>query len=92
MLYRLDSVDAYEQRLVKQIEVASIQVRDSHNKAYIKLKEVKSANGLKVRIEFDEQLKGKIKRKTQWVKQGDDLYSLSGGRELYEGYIINDIY
>jgi len=32
MVYRLDAVDAYEQRLVKQIEVASATVEDAHNK------------------------------------------------------------
>jgi len=30
-------VDAYEQKLVKQIEVAGVEVKDGHNKAYIKL-------------------------------------------------------
>ena len=35
MMYKLDSVDAYEQKLVKQIEVAGVQVENSHNKAYI---------------------------------------------------------
>ena len=34
-MYKLDSVDAYEQKLVKQIEVAGVQVENSHNKAYI---------------------------------------------------------
>src|SRR5262249_28002282 len=32
MLYRLDAVDAYERKLVKQIEVASLQVEGAHNK------------------------------------------------------------
>ena len=37
MLYRLDAVDAYERKLVKQIEVASLEVEGGHNKGYIKL-------------------------------------------------------
>jgi len=37
MLYKLDSIDAYERKLVKQIEVASLEVQDNHNQAYIKL-------------------------------------------------------
>ena len=45
MLYKLDSIDAYEQKLVKQIEVASIQVKDGHNKAYMKLLAVDNKNG-----------------------------------------------
>jgi len=92
LMYKLDSVDAYERQLVKQIEVASLQVKDQHNKAYIKLLKVDNSKGaLRARIEFDVQESGKIKRDKQWVKQGADLFSLSGGRRLYEGYIINDI-
>jgi type III restriction enzyme len=93
LMYKLDSVDAYERKLVKQIEVASLQVKDQHNKAYIKLLKVDNSKGaLRARIEIDIQMSGKIKRDKKWVKQGEDLYSISGGRNLYEGYIINDIY
>jgi type III restriction enzyme len=92
MLYKLDSIDAYDQKLVKQIEVASIEVEDGHNKAYIKLLAVDNKNGHKARIELDIQKKGGIKRDVRWVKQGHDLLSISGGRSVYDGYIINDIY
>ena len=93
LMYKLDSVDAYERKLVKQIEVASLQVKDQHNKAYIKLLKVDNSKGtLRARIEIDIQKSGKIKRDKKWVKQGDDLHSISGGRNIYEGYIINDIY
>ena len=36
MVYRLDAVDAYERKLVKQIEVASLEVEGGHNKAYVR--------------------------------------------------------
>jgi type III restriction enzyme len=42
MVYRLDAVDAYERKLVKQIEVASADHRGRHNKAYVRLLEVRS--------------------------------------------------
>lgn len=96
MLYKLDSVDAYEQKLVKQIEVAGIEVKDGHNKAYIKLLSVnnkKSPNSAK--IEIDARLKnGSIKRKEVTVTSGADLRDAkySGGRDVYDGYIIDDIY
>ena len=35
MVYRLDAVDAYERKLVKQIEVASATVEGAHNKPYV---------------------------------------------------------
>ena len=92
MLYKLDSIDAYEQRLVKQIEVASIDVKDGHNKAYIKLLEVDNKNGHRAKIELDIQTKNGVKRDKKTVKQGDDLLTISGGRSIYDGYVINDIY
>lgn len=92
LLYKLDSIDAYEQKLVKQIEVASIEVKDGHNKAYIKLLSVSNTgNKIKAKIELDVISSGKVQRKTKTVKQNDDLFELSGGRDVYSGYIINDI-
>jgi type III restriction enzyme len=40
MMYKLDSVDAYQRKLVKQIEVSGIEVKDSYNKAFIRLLKV----------------------------------------------------
>ncbi len=37
MVYRLDAIDAYERKLVKQIEVASATIEDAHNKPYVRL-------------------------------------------------------
>ena len=96
MLYKLDSVDAYKQKLVKQIEVAGIEVRDSHNKAYIKLLSVNNQNSpITAKLEIDCRIKnGQIKRKTVRVTSGTDLLDArySGGRDIYDGYIIEDIY
>jgi type III restriction enzyme len=94
MMYKLDSVDAYERKLVKQIEVAGIEVRDSHNKAYIKLLKVDNRKSpITAQIEMDVlQRSGEVKRKKKTVHRGDDLLDLSGGRDIYDGYIIDDIY
>ena len=96
MLYKLDSVDAYEQKLVKQIEVAGIEVKDGHNNAYIKLISVNNKKSpISAKIEIDARLKnGSIKRKEVTVTSGADLLDAkySGGRDVYDGYIIEDIY
>lgn len=36
MVYRLDAVDAYERKLVKQIEVAAASVEGGHNKPFVR--------------------------------------------------------
>ena len=94
MMYRLDSVDAYERKLVKQIEVASIAVTDSHNRPYINLLKVDNKTSpITAQIELDVQSRnGTVKRARKTVRQGDDLIEVSGGRGLYEGFIIEDIY
>lgn len=93
LMYKLDSIDAYERKLVKQIEVASIAVKDGHNKAYIRLISVDNKKSpISAQIEFDAIQKGQVKRITKKVKSGDDLLALSSGRDVYDGYVINDIY
>ena len=96
MLYKLNSVDAYEQKLVKQIEVAGLEVKDGHNTAYIKLLSVNNTKSpITAKIEIDRRMKnGGIKRKAVLVSSGADLLDgkYSGGRDVYDGYIIEDIY
>lgn len=88
MVYRLDAVDAYNQKLVKKIEVMSVRSEESFNVPYIKLVEVKEG---KAKIELDVETRGKVKRTTKTVKYGDDLYDISGERELYRGYMVEQI-
>lgn len=94
LVYKLDAVDAFNLGLVKQIEVAGFESRDYHNKAYLKLLSVNNKNSpITARIELDSvNKKGQIRRKKVTVKAGDDLFEKSGGRDVYEGYIINEIY
>ncbi len=91
LMYKLDSIDAYEQQLVKQIEVANVKLEDTSNKPYIKLISVK-ANPRSAKIEIDVNEKGVTKRKAIVVKDGDDLYEKSKGRDVYDGYRVDDIY
>ncbi len=97
MLYKLDSIDAYERKLVKQIEVASLDVKDGHNQAYIKLISVDNKKSpISAKIEIDAQTKqGKLQPAKQiTIKDGNvnDLFELSGGRSVYEGLVIDEIY
>jgi len=91
LMYKLDSIDAYEQQLVKQIEVANVKLEDTSNKTYISLVSVK-ANPRSAKVDIDVNQSGVTKRKAIAVKVGDDLYEKSKGRDVYDGYVINDIY
>lgn len=92
LLYRLTPVDAYQMGLVKQICVSSNSVANDFNKPYIYLKSVSNENGFSAKIEMDiEGKEGKVERTTKTVRAGDDLYILSGKRELYQDYVIEGI-
>jgi len=93
MMYKLDAVDAYDKKLVKQIEIGSIQTEGMNNQAYIRLVKVNVGKGNPtVNLELDILDKGKIKRVVKRnIRQNQDLEELTGRIE-YEGYIIKDIY
>lgn len=92
LLYRLTPVDAYQMGLVKQIAVSSNQISGGFNQPYVKLMSVSNDKGFRAKIELDAKGKnGVVARKTVTVKPGDDLFLLSGERELYEGYSIAGI-
>lgn len=92
LLYRLTPVDAYQMGLVKQISVSSNQISGGFNQAYVKLVSVSNENGFRAKVEIDVKGKtGAVTRKIITVKPGDDLFLLSGERDLYEGYTVTGI-
>lgn len=93
MVYRLDAVDAYERKLVKEIEVLGTEIHAGHNQGYIKLLSVDNRKSpITARIELDILQRGRVRRVTRTVRTGDDLYELSGNRDVYKGYIVEEIY
>ena len=91
MVYRLDAVDAYEQKLVKQIEVASLEVEGGHNRAFVRFLSAARARGaVTARVEIDAQEGRRVRRKTVTVQGEDDLEKLSG-RAVYRDCRIGEI-
>ncbi|MGK2742244.1 type III restriction-modification system endonuclease [Tepidicaulis sp. LMO-SS28] len=92
LLYKLDPIRAYDLRLVKRIEVASVRSDGNFNDAYVKLLKTDNKNGIKAQLEFHEEGASGPKQVKRWVKQGDDLYVKSGERDAYRnGYIVQNI-
>jgi type III restriction enzyme len=92
LIYKLDPIKAYEQRLVKQIVVASVTGANAQNDAFIKLLQVDNTSGIKAKIRIQVQGKGDVKEKDFWVKQNADLYVLSNERSAYQnGFEVLDI-
>ena len=91
MVFRLDAVDAYERKLVKQIEVASATVQDAHNKAFVRVVSVSNKRGsISAKVEIDVAAAGGVKRKELTVSDGDDLEQLAK-RPIYADFRIGEI-
>lgn len=94
LVYRLDPVRAYDLGLVKRIEVDSVTDSGDFNRPYLALEEVAaSKKGLAAKLKIDAVMAGgSVKRKAITVRRNDDdLWALSGQREVYRGYTVTEI-
>ena len=91
MVYRLDAVDAYERKLVKQIEVAAATVQGGNNKPYVRVVSVNNRRGVPVaRVELDVETLAGVQRQEVTIEDGDDLEQTSH-RAMYADYRIGEI-
>ena len=91
MVFKLDAVDAYERKLVKQIEVAAASVEGGHNKPYVRLISVSNKKGIiTAKVELDTQSTSGVVRKQFTVQDSDDL-EMTTGRALYHDCRVGEI-
>ncbi|MGA1865722.1 MAG: DEAD/DEAH box helicase family protein [bacterium] len=93
LLYRLDPIRAYDMRLVKQIEVASVRAEDNFNEVFIRIDSIGYAKNVKTphaRATVYEDRKGIPREKRIILKQGTDV-SQQTNRPGYDGYIVTNI-
>lgn len=94
LVYRLDALDAYNQKLVKKITVKGVEVKGlsgAHSYLYLQDIEVSSSDPT-ARLDIEEKTKTSVKRRVRRVKKGDDLYTLSKQAEQYKDrYVVAEI-
>lgn len=76
-IYRLDALDAYNQKLVKKIAVRGISVKGlAGTNAYLYLQSIEISSKAPVaRVEFEQRLKsGEIRRVVRKLGKGDNLF------------------
>lgn len=92
LLYKLDPIQAYDLRLVKRIEVASVRAEENLNDAFVKLEAVDNRSGIKAKLTINVAQGATAAQKPVTVKRGDDLFVKSKGRlEYRDGFIIQNI-
>ncbi|BFV57936.1 DEAD/DEAH box helicase family protein [Kitasatospora sp. CMC57] len=92
MVYKLDAVDAYQEGLVKQIEVAGGSVENAHSRPYVRLEAIsKKRNDFSARVEVDEAAPGGgIRRVVKTVQHGDLLEQVTR-RGIYGSLQVGEI-
>ena len=94
LIYVLDALDAYNQQLVKKIEVKGFDVKNHHgidNYLFLESIILSSKKPPMARIEFEVKYSDHIKRETRILGADDDLFSLSKNMEQYKGYRISEV-
>lgn len=95
LMYRLTPVDAYQEHLVKHIEVNSVSIDKATTKPYVKLLSVSDKNGYTCRLEIykNNKKKGTIEKKAITAKTGNGLWESSDEVDYYKdkGYIVDNI-
>ena len=94
LVYVLDALEAYNQRLVKKIEVKGFELKNLHGtNSYMYLERIvlSSKKPPMARIELEISYNSGIKRETRIIAKGDDLFYVSNEMEQYRGYVINEI-
>lgn len=92
LLYSLGPIEAYDLKLVKRIEVASMVEEQSFNNTFVALKGVDNKNSIKAKLQINVQDKTGPKKKLVTVKQGADLFASSRERQEYQhGWIVANI-
>ncbi|WNY25464.1 DEAD/DEAH box helicase family protein [Methanolapillus millepedarum] len=93
VIYKLDPVKAYDLRLVKQIEVASVQIEQNYNKNLLRLVSIGYPKGSKTpqgkAIIYEDTPTG-TREKPVSLKHGTDI-SDQTNRPGYEGYVVTNI-
>ncbi|MDP7815296.1 type III restriction-modification system endonuclease [Acinetobacter pittii] len=94
LVYRLDALDAYNQKLVKKITVKGVEVQGlSGTHGYLYLQDIIVSKSAPVaRLEVEIETKNGFKREVRKVSQGDNLYDISNKAEQYnDRYVVSDI-
>jgi type III restriction enzyme len=88
LVYRLSPLDAYELRLVKRIDVLSMNADLNLNVPYIEVRKITSATG-SVTATLGLSKNGSLKQFS--VSRNSDLQSITSS-QIYEDWVVEDIY
>ncbi|MGD9909453.1 MAG: type III restriction-modification system endonuclease [Candidatus Izemoplasmatales bacterium] len=95
LVHVLDALDAYNQKLVKKIEVKGFQIknlRGTNGYLYLQKIAVSTNKPPRALIEIEIDYNKSINRETRWFDVGDNLYNTSKNMNQYQnGFTVSEI-
>lgn len=93
-IYRLDAIDAYNQKLVKKINVKGIEVLNNKSEntyLFLDSVDISSKHDPVAKIEIEVKTSTGVTKKLMKIKAGDRLYDKSGELPEYKDYVVSEI-
>lgn len=93
-IYRLDAIDAYNQKLVKKINVKGIEVLNNKSEntyLFLDSVDISSKHDPIAWMEIEFKTSTGVTRKLMKIKSGDRLYDKSGELPEYKDYVVSEI-
>jgi type III restriction enzyme len=92
-IYRLDALDAYNQKLVKKIQVKGINIKGSTGTTgYLYLEQIVIGKGTpEALVEYEIRTKTGVKKIRKKLTKGANLFELSGEMPQYKNQTIQDV-
>ncbi len=93
-IYRLDAIDAYNQKLVKKINVKGIEVLNNKSEntyLFLDSVDISSKHDPIAWMEIEVKTSTGVTRKLMKIKSGDRLYDKSGELPEYKDYVVSEI-
>lgn len=93
-VFRLDALDAYNQKLVKKIQVKGINLKGSTGTTgYLYLEQISLSTTKPpfAVVEFEERSGDGVKKVRRKLAEGANLYELSGNLPVYKNHTITEI-
>lgn len=93
-IYRLDAIDAYNQKLVKKINVKGIEVLNNKSEntyLFLDRVDISTKHDPIAWMEIEVKTSTGVTRKLMKIKSGDRLYDKSGELPEYKDYVVSEI-
>ena len=94
LVYVLDALEAFNQRLVKKIQVKGFELhnlRGTDKYLYLEKIIIDPKKPPRAKLELEIQYSKRINRETRILGVGDNLYATSNQMEQYHGCVISEI-